>query len=142
MAMQVAAQKLPKPTRDVYKCEQGGKVVYSDVPCLGASKVDVEPTRGLDSMSGKKMTGADVRRERTNEAIAEAYKPLFNETAQQRETRHRRFKLPANAQQQCAQLDARLPVLEQREQEARQADLAAVQKDLLGARQQYRALGC
>ena len=88
MATQVVAQKLPKPSRDVYKCELDGRVVYTDTPCLGASKVNVEPTRGLDSMSGKKITGADVRRERTNEAVAEAYKPIFNEAAQQRETRH------------------------------------------------------
>jgi hypothetical protein len=136
------AQKLPQPSRDVFKCIENGKVVYSDAPCLGASKVNVEPTRGLDSMSGVKRTGADVRRERTDENMAEALRPIFNETAQQRATRHHRFKLSASAKQQCAQLDARIPALEHAERGAKGSDLAALQQTLLGARQEYRSLGC
>ncbi|MBK1714845.1 hypothetical protein CKO43_18960 [Rubrivivax gelatinosus] len=46
------AQKLPTPSRDVFRCESNGKVIYSDSPCIGAKKVDVEPTRGLDASSG------------------------------------------------------------------------------------------
>jgi len=44
--------KLPEPTRTVFKCEEAGKVTYSDAPCLGAQKVDVQPTRGLNKSSG------------------------------------------------------------------------------------------
>jgi hypothetical protein len=54
------AQKLPAPTREVLRCEVNGKVSYSDAPCLGASKVNVEPTIGLDKSSGRVRTGADV----------------------------------------------------------------------------------
>jgi hypothetical protein len=136
------AQKLPQPSRDVFKCIEKGKVVYSDTPCLGASKVNVEPTRGLDSMSGVKKTGADVRRERTHENTAEALRPIFNETAQQRATRHHRFKLSASTKQQCAQLDTRIPALERAERSAQGSDLAALQQTLLGARQEYRSIGC
>jgi hypothetical protein len=136
------AQKLPQPSREVFKCSENGRVVYSDTPCLGASKVNVEPTRGLDSMSGAKKTGADVRRERTNENTAEALRPIFNETAQQRATRHHRFKLSASAKQQCAQLDARIPALERAERGAKGSELAALQETLLGERQEYRSLGC
>ncbi len=136
------AQKLQKPSRDVFKCEENGKIVYSDAPCLGAARVNVEPTRGLDTMSGKKKTGADVRRERLNESTAEALRPIFNETAQQRATRHHRFKLSASAKQQCAQLDARIPSLERAERGSKGSDLAGLQQNLLGARQQYRSLGC
>jgi hypothetical protein len=46
------AQSLPAPSRTVYKCEVGGKVTYSDSPCLGATRIDVEPTRGVSKLSG------------------------------------------------------------------------------------------
>jgi|LakMenEpi03Aug12_release.lakeMendotaPanAssembly.Ray.scaffolds.fasta_scaffold936250_1 hypothetical protein len=51
---QLAAQsiKLDKPTRTDYKCNVDGKVAYSDTPCLGAERIDAEPTRGLDKASG------------------------------------------------------------------------------------------
>ena len=35
------AQSLPAPSRTVFKCEEGGRIVYSDSPCLGAKKIDV-----------------------------------------------------------------------------------------------------
>jgi hypothetical protein len=78
------AQKLPSPSRAVFKCEKDGKVVYSDSPCLGAQRVDVEPTRGLNRMSGTERIGTDVRQERHNEMMADTMRPVFNETAEQR----------------------------------------------------------
>jgi hypothetical protein len=72
----VDAQKLPSPSREVFRCEVDGKVAYSDAPCLGAQKVNVEPTRGLDASSGQRRIGADVRREQVNEAFADALRPL------------------------------------------------------------------
>lgn len=34
-------------TADVYKCKEGGKEVYSDVPCLsGAEKIKITPASG------------------------------------------------------------------------------------------------
>ena len=44
--------KLPPTSRTVYKCQEGAKTVYSDEPCLGAQRINVEPTRGLDKSSG------------------------------------------------------------------------------------------
>jgi len=35
-----------RPAKTVFKCEENGKVIYSDSPCLGAKTVDVEPPRG------------------------------------------------------------------------------------------------
>ncbi|MEK8086891.1 hypothetical protein WNB94_10760 [Aquabacterium sp. A3] len=43
------ATSLPPPSRTVYKCEVGGKVHYADSPCVGAQKVDVTPTRGMNA---------------------------------------------------------------------------------------------
>ena len=84
------AQKLPPPSRTVFKCEVGSKVVYSDSPCLGAQRIEVEPTRGLNKSTGTEEVGKDVRQELQNEQIAEALKPVFGETAQERTKRHTR----------------------------------------------------
>jgi hypothetical protein len=58
----------------VFKCENGGKTFYSDSPCLGAKKIDVEPTRGLNKSTGSERTGKDVSREMQREQFAEAVK--------------------------------------------------------------------
>ena len=38
-----SAQKLPPPSATVFKCQGHGEVVYSDSPCLGAEKLEIEP---------------------------------------------------------------------------------------------------
>jgi len=136
------AQKLPAPSRTVYKCEADGKVVYSDSPCLGAKKVDVEPTRGLNKSTGSERVGADVRTERHNEQVAEALKPIFNETPEQRAKRHRRAKLKPDARQQCARLDEQIVALEGKEAGAAGSGLASAQRQLLDLRTEYRSLQC
>lgn len=52
------------------------KMVYSDSPCLGAQKIDVEGTRGLSKSSGCEQVGNDVRREQHRETFADAIRPL------------------------------------------------------------------
>jgi len=136
------AQKLPPPSRAVYKCEADGKVVYSDSPCLGAKKVDVEPTRGLNKSTGSERVGADVRKERQNEQMAEALKPIFNETPEQRAKRHHRATLKPDARQQCGRLDAQIAARERTEVGATGSELAAAQRLLLDLRTEYRSLQC
>jgi len=121
----------------VYKCQSQGKTVYSHEPCLGTQVVDTTPTQGLDKSSGTSRKGADVRKNEHNKAMAEAFKPLLNETPEQREARHRRFKLTASEQQECYALDARLP---QQESAAKGGGQEAV--DLLVMRKRYRDLRC
>ena len=142
LSLAAFAQKLPPPSRTVYKCEADGKVVYSDSPCLGAKKVDVEPTRGLNKATGTEKVGADVRAEQTNELMANALKPIFNETPEQRAKRHRRAKLSPNAQERCASLDGQLPVAEDKERQSTGAELATTQKQLLNSRREYKELQC
>lgn len=136
------AQKLPPPSRTVFKCDAGGKVVYSDSPCLGAERIDVEPTRGLNKSSGTEKVGSDVRRERHNEQIADALKPVFGETAQERAKRHARAKLGPEARSKCANLDRDIPAAEQQEATAAPTTLGSSQARLLGLRSQYRELQC
>lgn len=90
----------------VYRCEQGGKVTYSNEPCVGARVVDTTPTEGLDKSSGKSRKGADVQRAQTHREQAKALEPVFGETAHQRATRHKRAQLPKSAQAECAALDS------------------------------------
>ena len=127
---QSLAQKLPPPSREVFKCEERGKVVYSASPCLGGKRVDVEPTRGMNKSSGTERVGADVRQERHNEQMAEALRPIFGETAKQREKRHRRFPLTAKAKVQCNRLDTDIPVAEESERTSMNDDLPAAQAHL------------
>lgn len=135
------AQKLPPPSREVFRCELGGKVSYSDAPCLGAKKVDVEPTRGLTS-TGKESAGADVRREHFNEGFAEAIKPLTGKSAKQLSTDSKRFKLPATAQRECRELDIAIPEAETTERTAAPEKQPHVQRNLLTLRQRSIQLGC
>jgi hypothetical protein len=138
-----AAQSLPPPSRTVYKCEVAGKVVYSDSPCLGAQRVDIEPTRGLNKSSGAERIGSDVRNERSSEAMAEALRPVFNESAEQREKRHRRAKLLPATQLQCSKLDAQVAAAETEETQRPQGQArAAIQQRLYGLRLKFSQLKC
>jgi hypothetical protein len=136
------AQSLPLPSRTVYRCENTGGVVYSDAACVGAKRVEVQPTRGLDRSSGAERVGADVRSERVNEAMANAMRPIFNESGEQRTKRHRRAKLPSGAQAQCRKLDDDIATLEVQEKLLSSAERAAVQQRLYGLRLQFGDLRC
>ena len=58
------AQTLPPASRIVYKCQEANKTYYSDSPCLGAQRLDLQPTRGMDSSSGREVHGKDVQHEK------------------------------------------------------------------------------
>ena len=133
---------LPPPSRTVYKCIVNKKSVYTDEPCIGAEKVDVEPTRGLNKSTGRELTGKDVSRERNNEFIAESLKPLTGLNAQQFEVAKHRTKLSAEAKSECASLDR---IVAQQESEDRVANGDAktnIQRNLFTSRKRYRELGC
>lgn len=126
----------------VYKCESKGSVVYSHEPCVGAKTVDTTATQGLDKSSGTSRKGADVRQIEQNRALTKALRPLLNETEAQRDTRHRRFKLPPGDKLECAKLDARLPVQETALHKAAKADAPSAELALFESRKRYRELRC
>ena len=138
----VHAQALPSSSRTVYKCNQDGKVVYSDSPCPGAERIDVQPTRGLNKSSGRELVGSDVRREVHREQFAEALRPLTGMNAQQLNTAGKRYQLPTQAQRDCHVLDNKIPQLEQAEKSASGSELRGIQDQLFKARGQYRGLRC
>lgn len=141
-SMQAYSQKLPPTSRAVFKCEVAGKVVYSDAPCLGAQKIDVEPTRGLSKTSGREQVGNDVRREQNREMFADAIRPLTGMDAKQLDVQGRRMKLTPDAQRECRRLDAEIPVAEKQEKLVKQQALADVQAQLFRMRQSFREQGC
>ncbi len=136
------AQKLPDPSRTVYKCEVKGKVTYSDEPCVGAQRLDIEPTRGLNKSSGTERVGPDVRREQQREALAEAVRPLTGVDSKQFDRLGRRTRLSPEAQRACASLDREIPALELREARTVGDERAAVQARLFASRKQFRELRC
>ena len=136
------AQRLPPPSRTVFKCEVAGKTVYSDSPCLGAKKVDVEPTRGVSKLSGRERIGPDVRREQYHETMADALRPLTGMDAKQLDTYGRRMKLIPDDQQECRQLDLRMPAAENEEKLAKGRALQDVQASLFHMRRRFREVGC
>ncbi|MGJ7499349.1 DUF4124 domain-containing protein [Variovorax sp. ZT5P49] len=44
----------------IYKCVQGGKVVYSNEPCLDAKKIEIKQTKGVN-YEGRGSGGAPKR---------------------------------------------------------------------------------
>lgn len=136
------AQSLPAPSRTIFKCEEAGKITYSDSPCVGAQKIDVEPTRGVSKLSGSERTGRDVQIERHREIIADALRPLTGMDAKQLEVRQRRMRLAPDAQRECLQLDERVPAVEGRERLATGQKLAEVQRELYHLRTRFRELRC
>lgn len=136
------AQSLPSPSRTVFKCDVGGKVTYSDSPCLGAQKIDIEPTRGVSKLSGVERIGADVRREQNRELIAEAIRPITGKDAKQLDTLGRRMKLSPEAQRECQQLDTVIPAVEVREKASTGSALHDMQLEIYKIRTRFRELQC
>lgn len=141
-AMQGYAQKLPPASRTVFKCQEAGKTVYSDSPCLGAKLIDVEPTRGLNKSSGRVQIGADVQREQGREAVAEILRPLTGLDAKQLAVQGRRNKLSLEDQKECRRLDGDMSAAQQDEKNATQSDLKDVQMKLYQLRKRFQKLGC
>ncbi|MGH7489524.1 MAG: DUF4124 domain-containing protein, partial [bacterium] len=133
---------LPAPSRTVYKCTENGKVVYTDDPCIGAKRVDVEPTRGLNKSSGRELTGQDVSRERQREQLAEAVKPLTGLNPQQFEIKRSRIYLAPEVKTECARLDESIAQSEVQERAEPMETRPAIQRQLFALRKRHRDLRC
>ena len=137
-----AAQSLPAPSRTMYKCTANKVTSYSDKPCLGAERLTVTPTRGVNKLSGTERIGNDVLAERSRENFANAIRPLTGMSPEQYEVARRRYQLSSAAQQECRQLDPSLLQLEAMEKAADKAAKATVQRDLFTLRQRFTELRC
>lgn len=139
---QTTAQSLPVPSRIIYKCVVAGKIAYTDEPCLGAKRLDIEPSRGLSKFSGKEMIGADVQRENHRDMMADALRPLAGLNHQQYATLHRRVNLSGAAKAECGMLDQSIPQTEAVEADSAREARPAIQRDLLSLRKRFKELRC
>jgi hypothetical protein len=96
----------------VYRCDFGGKVSYSDAPCVGGKVVDVTPTKGADKMTGRSIKGNDVQREEYRAMLDDAIRPLHGLSDKEMDVIRRRQKLSSADRAQCASLDRKAPVLQ------------------------------
>jgi hypothetical protein len=138
----LSAQNLPPPSRTIYKCKAHGTTIYSDVPCLGAERLEVEPTRGVSKLSGTEKVGKDVAFERWHESFAESLRPFTGMDAKQLTIAGRRNQLSQSARQECQQLDQAMPEAENEEKHAAQPALRDVQMRLFQMRQRFHDLHC
>lgn len=134
--------QLPAPSRTIYKCEVDGKIAYTDQPCLGAQRLDVMPTRGVNKLSGQTRIGADVAREQRQQGMARAFKPLTGMSEQQFATETRRYRLDARSKRECRTLEAAILDNEQHERSGTRDMMDALQQEILELRQRYHKLGC
>jgi len=141
-AASAAAQTLHAPSRTLFKCQDKGKILYSDSPCLGAEKMEVEPARGVNKLSGKERIGPDVRRELDREMFGGIIRPLTGATAKQFEIQVRRVNLPGSVQLECKSLDQELIKAEAEEKNTAPRALQNVQTRLYQMRQRFRELRC
>lgn len=126
----------------VYRCETGGKVAYSDSPCIGATIVDATPTQGMDRMTGQSRKGKDVQQVELNHAFADAVRPVTGRSRGEMDVLRRRVKLDRPDQQACERLDGQLPTLELEARKTQGAAKARAEFDLYAARKRYFELKC
>lgn len=144
ICQQVSAQSstLSKPARTVYKCNINGKVAYSDDPCVGAQRIDVEPTRGLNKTTGSEVTGKDVSLEKQREQFADVVKPLTGLTPKQLEVQTRRYNLSPENNAECNKLDVSIAENEAQERTAQANAKPPIQHSLFVQRKRFRELKC
>ena len=128
--------------RTVFKCAVGNRTVYSDDPCPGAQRIDIEPTRGFSKSTGHERVGADVARENHCDQMAEIWKPIVSLSTNQWAVQERRHKLTPQDRQACEQLDAGIAQLEAAERVEPLEGRPALQQRLYLLRQRERALRC
>lgn len=126
----------------MFKCSIGKTVLYTDEPCLGAQRIDVEPTRGVNKYSGKEITGPDVANEKRRESFSAAIKPLTGMSEQQFVVETRRHSLAAAAKSECARLDVSNAQSEADERNASVATKPIIQRNLLAQRKRFKELKC
>lgn len=96
----------------VYRCDSGGKIVYSAAPYVGGKVIDVTPTRGADKMTGRSIKGSDVQREKYRTMVDDTTRRLHGLSHEEMDVMRRRQKLSSADQAQCASLDRQVPVLQ------------------------------
>ena len=126
----------------VYRCETGGKVSYSDAPCVGGKTVDVTPTQGMDKMGGTSRKGAEVQREEFRKSMDTAVRPLTGKSHEDMNVLRHRVNLPAGVQARCDTLDGQIAELQGDVARTSGAEKGRAEVALYKARKSFFDLKC
>jgi hypothetical protein len=128
LALPAPAQTLPPSPHLVYKCEQGGQIVYTDQPCSGAEKSELLKVRAAPPSDAQVAPGGH----RDAGAV-----PADNPTALERPP-----KVARTPRAECPHLAQRIALVEAEEQRATSQNIRMIQERLAVQRNRYNELGC
>jgi hypothetical protein len=126
----------------VYRCEAGGKVSYSDAPCVGARTVDVTPTQGMDKMGGQSRKGAEVQHDEGRKVLDKALQPLTGKSHEDMDVLRRRVNLSPGTRARCGALDGQLAELQGAVAQTSGAEKGRAEVELYKARKSFFDLQC
>lgn len=141
------AQPVSPASRSAYKCTIDGKTVYSDEPCLGAQKIDIEPGKAANATTRSSSTSSNARRQQPRpepkaEPSAEGDHASTDVETKPAQVLSGRARLSSASQRECRDLESSITVLEREEKEASKSDLPRVQGQLFTKRKRFVDLGC
>lgn len=128
----------PASAQQVFKCGARTSVTYSEKPCSGRI-VNTDDARIPVKPNTKEV---DVRRIEQNRAMARAMRPRAGESAGQFETRRRRARLMREDRDECARLDARMPVEEESMNNPDPTEVSKAEAALGKSRKRFSQLRC
>jgi hypothetical protein len=128
----------PASAQAVHKCVSQGSVTYSQQPCSGPL-VSTDPA-GVPVKPNPK--NVDVQRLEEARIAAGSLRRNPDESAEQFATRQRRRRLLATDSDECARLDARMPVEQARMKNSDPAEVADAELSLKQSRKRFSALHC
>lgn len=131
----------------VYRCEQGGKVTYTDEPCMHAKEVDVTPTEGMNRWTGKEKVSRELRnkqhREIREKGMGKALRPLTGQSDEQWQESLRYQRRPAETRDECRRLERALGPLKEGAASARPGqEKQRAETALYGTRKRFKDLKC
>ena len=140
------AQPVTPASRSAYKCKIDGKTVYSDEPCLGAQKIDIEPSKSANATT-RSSASSNARRQQPRpepkaEPSAEGDHASADVETKPAQVLSGRARLSSASQRECRDLESSITVLEREEKEASKSELPRVQGQLFTKRKRFVDLGC
>jgi hypothetical protein len=131
IASQAMGQTLPSSPHTVFKCEQGGQVVYTDQPCAGAERSELLKVRAERPADGALPHAA--REGGPAPAATEPPPAVVTE---------RPPKVAKTPRAECPHLAQRIALVEAEEQRATSHSIRMIQERLSVQRKRYSELGC
>jgi hypothetical protein len=126
VALPAASQTLPPSPRMVFKCEQAGRVVYTDQPCSGAQKSELLRVHAPPPEAGVQLYSSVAA-------------PV---DSQQMALTERPPRVAGTPRAECPHLAQRIALVEAEEQRATSQNIRMIQERLGVQRNRYNELGC